>query len=163
MVLKVAYDILKDKVVAATADSPSLPRMELEETKKIAKGIGATHLIINTEEVKNESYLKNPNDRCYYCKSELYSKLNVLSAKIGIKNILNGTNFDDLKDYRPGFKAADENNVISPLKAAGLTKKDVRELAKHLGLNIWDKPSSPCLSSRVPYGSEITLKKIAKI
>ena len=163
LVLKAAYDVLKEKVVAVTADSPSLPRRELEETKKIAHEIGAKHLIINTEEVENENYLKNPNNRCYYCKSELYSKLKIISAQLGIKNIINGTNFDDLGDYRPGLKAANESKIISPLKDAKFTKEDVRELAKRLGLKAWDKPSSPCLSSRVPYGQEITLKKLAMI
>ena len=163
LVLKAAHDVLGDKVVAVTADSPSLPRRELEETKKIAKQIDARHLIISTEETKNKDYLKNPGNRCYYCKSELYSKLKIVSAQLGIKNIINGTNSDDLSDYRPGLRAADENNVISPLKEAKLTKTDVRELAKHLGLGAWDKPSSPCLSSRVPYGQEITMKKLSMI
>lgn len=163
LLLKVAHDVLRDNVVAATADSPSLPRKELEETKKTAEKIGARQIIINTEETGNENYLKNPNDRCYYCKSELYSKLSGLSKKLGIKNVLNGTNFDDISDYRPGLKAADENRVISPLKDAKLAKNEIRELAKHLSLEIWDKPSSPCLSSRVPYGQEITLKKLAMI
>ena len=163
LVLKVAFDVLKGNVVAATADSPSLPRKELEDAKKIAQQIGAKHVVIGTEETQNKNYLKNPNDRCYYCKSELYSKLKIISAQLGIKNIINGTNFDDLGDYRPGLKAAGENKIISPLKDAKFTKKDVRELAKHLGLEIWDKPSSPCLSSRVPYGNEITLKKLAMI
>ena len=163
LVLKAAYDVFGDKVVAITADSPSLPRRELEETKKIAQQIGAKHIIIDTEEAKNEEYLKNPNNRCYYCKSELYAKLKIFAKELGIKNILNGTNFDDISDYRPGLKAADENKVISPLKDAKLTKNEIRELAKHLGLEIWDKPSSPCLSSRVPYGQEITLKKLSMI
>ncbi len=163
LVLKVAYDILGDKAVAVTADSPSLPRKELEEAKKIAQQIGAKHLIINTGETKDDNYLKNPDNRCYYCKTELYTKSKDMSKQLKIKNILNGTNFDDLGDYRPGLKAADENNVISPLKDAKLTKNDIRELAKYLGLEIWDKPSSPCLSSRVPYGQEITLKKLSMI
>ena len=163
LVLKAAHDALGGKVVAVTADSPSLPRRELEETKDIARQIGARHLIINTKETENKDYLKNPGNRCYYCKSELYARLKIISCQLGIKNILNGTNFDDMVDYRPGLSAADENNVISPLKDTKLTKKEVRELAKHLGLEIWDKPSSPCLSSRVPYGSEITLKKLAMI
>ncbi len=163
LVLKVAYDVLGEKVIAITADSPSLPRRELEEAKKIAKQIGAKHLIISTEETKNAGYMKNPNDRCYYCKSELYSKLRMLSAQLGIADVLNGTNFDDLNDYRPGLIAADENKIISPLKEAKLAKNDVRELAKHFGLEIWDKPASPCLSSRVPYGNEITLKKLSMI
>ena len=163
LVLKIAFDVLKDKVVAVTADSPSLPRMELEETKKIAGNIGARHLIINTEEAENKDYLKNPGNRCYYCKSELYEKLKNVSKKLKIKNILNGTNFDDLSDYRPGLLAADQNKIISPLKDAKLSKKDVRQLAKYLDLEIWDKPSSPCLSSRVPYGQEITLRKLKMI
>ena len=163
LVLKVAYDVLGEKIVAVTADSPSLPRRELEETKKIAQQIGAKHLIINTKETESKDYLKNPSNRCYHCKSELYSELRIISAQLGVKNIVNGTNFDDLGDYRPGLKAAVENNVVSPLKDARLTKNDVRELAKDLGLKIWDKPSSPCLSSRVPYGQEITLKKLAMI
>ena len=163
LVLKVAHDALGDRAVAVTADSPSLPRTELQETESIAQQIGARHLIIGTQETKNKNYLKNPDDRCYHCKSELYAKLKIVSAQINIKNIINGTNFDDLGDYRPGLKAADENNVISPLKDAKIAKTEVRELAKHLGLEIWDKPSSPCLSSRVPYGQEITLKKLAMV
>lgn len=163
LVLKIAYDVLGDKAIAVTADSPSLPRRELEETKKIAKLIGARHLVINTKETQNQNYLENPANRCYYCKSELYSKLKIISDKLKIKNILNGTNFDDLSDYRPGLKAADEFNIISPLKGAKLTKNDVRELAKFLNIPLWDKPSSPCLSSRVPYGQEITLRKLKMI
>ncbi len=163
LVLKIAFDVLGQNVVAVTADSPSLPRNELDETKKIARKIGANHLIINTEETKNENYLKNPSDRCYHCKSELYSKLKEVSQELKIKHILNGTNLDDLGDYRPGLMAAVEFNVISPLKEAKFTKNDVRQLAKHLELEIWNKPSSPCLSSRVPFGQEITMKKLAMI
>ena len=163
LVLKAAYDVLGRKSIAVTADSPSLPRRELEEARKIAEEIGAKHIIISTEEVENENYLKNPANRCYYCKTELYTKLKVLSKKLGIRNILNGTNLDDLGDYRPGLKAADEHRIISPLKDANLSKNDVRKLANHLNLKSWDKPSSPCLSSRVPYGQEITLKKLKMI
>ena len=163
LVLKVAHDVLGEKIVAATADSPSLPRRELEETKKIAKQIGAKHIVISTEETKNENYLRNPSNRCYYCKSELYTKLKEVSKELEIKTIINGTNLDDLGDYRPGLKAAEENKVISPLRDAKLTKNEVRELAKYLGLEIWDKPSSPCLSSRIPYGQKITMKKLSMI
>lgn len=163
LVLKAAYDMMGSKIVAVTADSPSLPRRELEDTKKIARQIGVRHIVINTEETENKDYLKNPSNRCYYCKSELYAKLKNSSKELKIKNILNGTNYDDLGDYRPGLEAADENNIISPLKDAKITKNEIRELAKHLGLEIWDKPSSPCLSSRVPYGNEITLKKLSMI
>src|SRR3989344_4912796 len=163
LVLKIAYDVLGNKVIAVTADSLSLPRRELEATKKIAQQIGTNHLIINTDETRNENYLRNPDNRCYYCKSELYEKLKIVAEQLRIKNIVNGTNFEDLGDYRPGLIAADENNVTSPLKDAKFTKKDVREIAKHLGLEIWDKPSSPCLSSRVPYGQEITMQKLSMI
>ena len=163
LILKVARDLLGNNVIAATADSPSLPRKELEETKKIASKIGAKHIIINTQETSKEEYLKNPSNRCYYCKTELYSELKKLSQNTGIKNIINGTNYDDIGDFRPGLEAADESKILSPLKDAKLTKNDVRALAKHLGLDVWDKPSSPCLSSRVPYGQEITLKKLAMI
>ena len=163
LVLKVAYDVLWDKVIAITADSPSMPRRELEETQRITQEIGVKHIIINTKETENKKYIKNLNNRCYYCKSELYTKLKFIANKLGIKNILNGTNFDDLSDYRPGLKAADENNIISPLKESKITKNEVRELAKHLGLKIWDKPSSPCLSSRIPYGQEVTLRKLSMI
>ena len=163
LVLKVAYDALGEKMVAITADSPSLPRRELEETKKIAEEIGAKHIVINTLETENEEYLKNPNNRCYYCKTELYSKLKQASLQLGIKNILNGTNLDDLGDYRPGLKAAGEHNVISPLKDSGFAKSDVRELERKFNLRYWNKPSSPCLSSRMPYGHEITMKKLRMI
>ena len=163
LVLKVAYDALGENMVAITANSPSLPRRELEETKKIAEEIGAKHIVINTLETENEEYLKNPNNRCYYCKTELYSKLKQASLQLEIKNILNGTNLDDLGDYRPGLKAAGEHNVISPLKDSGFAKSDVRELARHLNLRYWNKPSSPCLSSRMPYGHEITMKKLRMI
>lgn len=163
LVLKVAYDALGDNAIAVTADSPSLPRRELAEAKKIARQIGARHLLINTNESRCGDYLKNPTNRCYYCKTELYTKLNIISRQLGTRNILNGTNFDDLSDYRPGLQAADENNISSPLRDAKLTKNEIRVLAKHLGMEIWDKPSSPCLSSRVPYGQEITLKKLAMV
>ncbi len=163
LLLKAAHDVLGDKVIAVTADSPSLPRRELEEAKKIAEEIGTKHIIINTEEAENDNYLKNPINRCYYCKTELYAKLKELSKKLGIKNILNGTNLDDLGDHRPGLKAADEHRIISPLKNTGLTKNDIRELARYLNLKAWDKPSSPCLSSRIPYGQEITSRKLKMI
>lgn len=163
LVLKAAYDVLGSEIIAITADSPSLPRRELEETKKIAEEIGARHIIITTEETENLDYTKNPNNRCYYCKTELYTKLKQISRQLDVKNILNGTNFDDLGDYRPGLKAAEEFNIISPLKDAKLMKNEVRELAKYLNLKLWDKPSSPCLSSRVPYGQQITIKKLKMI
>ena len=163
LVLKVAHDVLGDNAVAVTADSGSIPRRELEDAKDTAKKIGARHFIIKTEETSKESYLKNPTNRCYYCKSELYLKLKKISQELGIKKILNGTNLDDMGDHRPGIKAAEEYSIISPLKDAAISKKEVREIAMQLRLNVWDKPSSPCLSSRVPYGEQITLKKLKMI
>src|SRR3989338_2250328 len=106
LVLKAAHDVLGEKAIAVTADSPSVPRSESEETRKSAGEIGARHMIIGTEETQNPDYVKNPENRCYYCKSELYSKLKIVADKHNIKNILNGTNLDDIKDYRPGMKAA---------------------------------------------------------
>lgn len=163
LVLKAAYDALGNKAIAVTADSPSVPRKEIEEAKKIAGEIGAKHIIIGAEETKDENYLKNPGNRCYYCKSELYSKLKIVADRHKIRNILNGANYDDIKDYRPGMAAAEEYGIISPLRDAEFTKNDVRGLAKELGLKVWDKPASPCLASRVPYGMEVTLKKLSMI
>lgn len=163
LLLKVAYEVLGDRVLAVTADSPSLPRKELEEAKRIAKNIGARHLIVRTEEMKEQNYVKNPSNRCYFCKSELYLKLVEVVKREGIKYVANGTNLDDLGDYRPGLQAAQEYQVISPLKDANLTKSDIRAWAKKLDLEIWDKPANPCLSSRIPYGSEVTLEKLAMI
>ncbi|HLG23356.1 MAG TPA: ATP-dependent sacrificial sulfur transferase LarE [Candidatus Nanoarchaeia archaeon] len=163
LVLKVAHDILGENAIGVTADSPSLPRKELELAKLIAKEIGARHIVIRTKETENEQYLSNPKNRCYFCKSELYSKLKEACSELGIKNMLNGTNLDDTKDYRPGLIAADENKIISPLKDAGFTKEDVRILAKEIGLTVWEKPSSPCLSSRIPYGQKVTLQKLRMI
>lgn len=163
LLLKVAYDVLGDQVLAVTADSPSVPRKELEEAKRIAERIGAKHLIIKTEETQNENYFKNPANRCYFCKSELYSKLLETAKREKINYIANGTNLDDLGDYRPGLQAAQEYQVISPLKEANFTKNDIRTLAKKLDLEIWEKPASPCLSSRIPYGSEVTFKKLAMV
>lgn len=163
LLLKVANDSLEDRVLAVTADSPSIPRRELEQAKRIAEKIGARHLIIHTDETKNGNYMINPFNRCYFCKSELYSKLLEVAMSKKIQFIANGANLDDLQDYRPGLQAAQEYHIVSPLKDARLNKGDIRALAKRLNLEIWDKPASPCLSSRVPYGQKITLRKLDMI
>lgn len=163
LVLKVAYEVLGSKVLAVTADSPSVPRQEIAEAQRLAKSIGARHLVMTTEEIRNANYVANPADRCYFCKSELYWKLAEIARREQISYVANGTNVDDLGDYRPGLQAAAEYQVVSPLKEAGLTKADVRNLAKRLDLEIWDKPASPCLSSRIPYGMEVTPQKLAAI
>jgi len=163
VLLKVSYDILAENTLAVTSDSPSVPRSELEEAKKIAHEIGVRHLIIQTDEVTDANYFQNPADRCYFCKQELYSKLKQISEREKIPYIANGINMDDLGDYRPGLQAAAELKVVSPLREANFTKQDVRNLAKMLGLKIWDKPASPCLSSRIPYGRRVTVEKLSVI
>ncbi|NIV94880.1 ATP-dependent sacrificial sulfur transferase LarE [candidate division KSB1 bacterium] len=163
LVLKVAYEVLGPKVLAVTADSPSVPRREIAEAQRLAKSIGARHLVMATEEIRNANYVANPANRCYFCKSELYSKLAEIARREEIRYVANGTNVDDLGDYRPGLQAAAEYQVASPLREAGLTKADVRTLAKRLHLEIWDKPASPCLSSRIPYGMEVTPQKLTAI
>jgi len=163
LVLKVAHNVLGEKAMAATADSPSVPRREIAIAKNIATQIGAKHLIIKTEEIHDKNYSSNPVNRCYFCKSELYTKLLEVAKEENITTIANGTNLDDLGDYRPGLEAASEYKVVSPLKEAGLTKSDVRALAKQLDLEIWDKPAAPCLASRIPYQSAVTPEKLAAI
>lgn len=163
LLLKVACEVLGERVLAVTSDSPALPRMELSESKRVANGMGARHLVIPTYETKNEDYIRNPLNRCYFCKFELYSTLFQIAKREHIKHIANGTNLDDLGDYRPGLQAASEFKVISPLKDAGLSKNEVRFLARHLGLDICDKPATPCLASRIPYGIRVTPEKLAMI
>ena len=163
LVARICRDELGEKAIAVTATSPSYPKYELEQAKKIAKKIGIEHLIIETHEIKNEQYLKNKSNRCYFCKTTLYSELEKIAKELNYENILNGINVDDLGDFRPGIKAAKEYRVISPLKEVGLTKKDIIEIAEHLGLPNWNKPASPCLSSRVPYGIMITPEILEKI
>ncbi len=163
LVLKVAYHVLGHNALAVTADSLSVPRTALDDARRLAKTIGVRHLVIETGEMQNHNYLQNPANRCYFCKSELYSKLAEIACREKFQFIANGTNLDDLGDYRPGLQAAEEFQVVSPLKEARMTKAEVRLLAKKLHLKTWDKPASPCLSSRIPYGSAVTAKKLAMI
>jgi uncharacterized protein len=164
LVLKVAIDTLGPKcVVAVTGRSDSLARAEFDDACRLADAVGAEHVIIDTDEFDNPSYTANPQNRCYFCKTTLYAHLERFVARRGIKAIVNGTNADDLGDFRPGNAAAHEHNVRAPAAEAGLTKDDVRELSKRLGLPTHDKPASPCLSSRVPYGEEVTPEKLRMI
>jgi len=160
---KVCYDVLGGKCVAVTAVSETYPREDLESAKRIAKLVGIRHLIIRTNEMKNKKFSSNPKDRCYYCKTELFSELRKLAKRMKIKNIADGTNADDLKDFRPGLRAKEELGVTSPLALAGLNKTEIRKFLKDSGLPTHDKPSSPCLASRIPFDSEITLQKIKSI
>ncbi len=163
LVLKVAIEELGENAIAITASSPSLPEKELQETKSLASQMNAKHEIIFTQEMENANYSNNPQNRCYFCKSELYRKLQTIASEKRIHHILDGLNADDVGDYRPGMKAAEENGIYSPLKDAEITKQEVRELAKQLNLPNWNKPSSPCLSSRFPYGTRITMEGLRKV
>lgn len=164
LVLRVALDELgRDNVLAVTGRSASLKRSELEAAEALARSFGAEHVVLDTSEFDNAAYLANPANRCYFCKTTLYEHVRPLLASRGLTTLINGTNADDLTDYRPGLAAADEHGVRSPLAEAGMTKRDVRELARRLSLDVHDKPASPCLSSRVPYGESITPEKLRRI
>jgi len=163
LVAKIAYDVLGDRSLAVTAVSPSLLPEELDEAQNQAQIIGIKHELINTEEMSNPNYTSNPVNRCYFCKSELHDKLKPLAQAKGYPYVIDGVNADDLQDYRPGIQAAKERRVRSPLAEVGITKIEVREITKILGLPWWDKPSQPCLSSRFPYGEEITVTKLQRV
>lgn len=161
--LKVAYDVLGDNVIAVTAKSSTYPEREYNEAKKYIAQFGAKHITIISEELEIEGFSKNPTNRCYFCKTELFTKVRKEAEKYGLKHVFDGSNFDDIGDYRPGMKAAKEQGVISPLKLAELTKSDIRELSKQLNIPTWNKPSFACLSSRFPYGKEITVEKLSMV
>ncbi|MEW6088780.1 MAG: ATP-dependent sacrificial sulfur transferase LarE [bacterium] len=161
--LKVGHDVLGRNILAVTAQSETYPARELKEAVKLAKAIEARHMVIKTKELNNKNFKSNPPDRCYFCKLELFAKLADIAGKENIKWICDGTNRDDLKDVRPGRQAAKEFGVRSPLLEAGLTKEDIRRLSRELGLPTWNKPSMACLSSRIPYGEEITKENLVKI
>jgi uncharacterized protein len=149
--------------VAVTADSPSLAAGELDAARQIAARIGIRHVVIRTNEFARPGYQRNAGDRCYYCKTELYSQLEGRAAELGVDVIVNGANVDDQGDYRPGMRAATEHAVRSPLIEAGFTKSDVRSLAQEWDLPVWDKPASPCLSSRIAYGVEVTPERVRRV
>ena len=149
--------------MAVTGKSPSLAAGELEQAIKLAKQIGIRHQIIATEEFSQENYLRNATDRCYHCKNELYSQVDLLLPQLNAEVVVNGANLDDLGDYRPGLKAASQHRVRSPLAECKIGKKTVRELAALWELPVWNKPASPCLSSRVAYGQSITPELLQRI
>jgi uncharacterized protein len=163
LVAKVAYDVLGSKSLAVTAKSPSLLPEELADAIAQAAEIGITHQVVETQEMSNPDYTSNPIDRCYFCKSELHDTLKPLARKLGFPYVIDGVNRDDLGDYRPGIQAAKERGSRSPLAEVGITKLEVREMAKSLGLPWWNKPAQPCLSSRFPYGEEITVDKLQRV
>ncbi|MGB3492672.1 MAG: ATP-dependent sacrificial sulfur transferase LarE [Elainellaceae cyanobacterium] len=163
LVAKVAFDVLGDRALAVTAESPSLLPDDLEDARVQAAMIGIAHEVVQTHEMENPNYTANPVNRCYFCKSELHDTLKPLALKRGYAYVIDGVNADDLHDYRPGIQAAKERGARSPLAEAGISKIEVRELSKLLGLAWWDKPAQPCLSSRFPYGEEITVTKLRRV
>jgi len=163
LVAKIAYDVLGDRALAVTAVSPSLLPEDLEDACIQAAEIGIPHEIVETHELENPNYAANPVNRCYFCKSELHDTLKPLALERGYPYVVDGVNADDLTDYRPGIQAAKERGARSPLAELGVTKAEVREIAKILGLSCWDKPAQPCLSSRFPYGEEITIAKLQRV
>jgi uncharacterized protein len=146
-----------------TGDSASYPTFQRELADQITNGFGIRHLIVATEEFEDANYTSNPANRCYYCKSELYTKLNALARERGFTTVCDGTNADDVGDYRPGRQAAREMGVRSPLLECGMTKADIRELSRRAGLPSWNEPASACLSSRIPYGQVVTIEKLSMV
>ena len=163
VVARAAFEALGDNAVAVTADSPSVARAELADARRLAALIGIRHEVISTDEFSNPLYLQNDGSRCFHCKDELYSQIESLLPRLGMNVICSGANVDDAGDYRPGLKAAAEHHVRHPLQEASLTKADVRRLALHWGLPTWDKPASPCLSSRLAPGVAVTTERTARI
>ncbi len=163
LVAKIAYDVLGDRALAVTAKSPSLLPEELVDAIEQAATIGIAHQVVETHELDNPNYASNPVNRCYFCKSELHDTLKPIALKFGYPFVIDGVNADDLQDYRPGIQAARERGARSPLAELGITKLEVREIAKSIGLPWWNKPAQPCLSSRFPYGEEITIPKLNRV
>jgi uncharacterized protein len=160
----VCHNMLGEKAVAVTAKSPTYTPEELEEAKSTAKEIGIKHYVVETDELSNENFCKNPENRCYYCKKELFECLADIAGKFGFKAIFEGTNFSDLSDHRPGLKAVKERgDVYSPWAANRFSKDEIRALAKELGLALHDKPAMACLASRIPYNEPVTAEKLARI
>jgi pyridinium-3,5-biscarboxylic acid mononucleotide sulfurtransferase len=166
LVMRVSHEVLGEKALACIGVSPSYPKRELRAAIEFAKQIGATYRLVYPNEIENENYAANPNNRCYFCKTELHGELVSLAAREGFAVVLDGTNADDATidaAFRPGISAAREHGVRSPLCEAGIGKAEAREIAKHLGMAIWDKPAMACMSSRVPHGTPITPELLARI
>jgi len=163
LVLAIATDELGSRAFGVTGKSASLASSELAGAVGFADALGATHAIVETDELANPQYLANPVDRCFHCKDELYGKLAEIARERGARYVVDGFNVDDMGDYRPGRKAAAQWGVRSPLAECGFTKADVRELARERGLDVWEKPALACLSSRFPYGTPITLELLRQV
>lgn len=163
LVLKVAHDHLGPQAIGVTAVSPTFPHIELDVARRVGAEIGARHVIIETDQLEVEAFVRNDASRCYHCKTDLYRALGKLRQELGIDAIVDGTNLDDLGDDRPGITAAREWGVRSPLVEAEVTKAEVRTLARELGLSNWAKPAAACLSSRIPRGTTITLERLSRV
>ncbi len=163
VVAQAAYEALGDSAIAVTAVSESLAAGELDEARELAQKIGIRHRVIRTEEFADPNYRRNDSNRCYFCKSELYGRLSGMLGELGVELIASGANTDDMGDYRPGLRAASEHGVRHPLQECDLSKADVRALARSWGLPTWDKPATPCLSSRVAYGEDPTPERVRMI
>jgi uncharacterized protein len=163
LLVAVAHKVLGDRAVAVTASSPTYPAHEVALAQSLARQLGVRHILIEANELDDASFVANDPQRCYYCKGGLMNQLKRIAAEEGLSGVVDGTNHDDLGDYRPGRRAAEECGVRSPLMEAGLTKADIRRLAKGMGLPNWDKPSNPCLASRFPYGTPITAELLERI
>jgi uncharacterized protein len=161
--LKTAHDALGDRAVALTATSATIPPGELEAARDFARALGCRHIIMDSHELANPAFSRNPANRCFFCKDELYRICRVEADILGIETIVDGTNLDDLKDHRPGLQAAKQWRVRHPLVEVEMTKSDIRRYSHELNLPTWNKPSSPCLSSRFPYGTEINLERLSKV
>jgi uncharacterized protein len=161
--LKVAHEVLGDRVLAVTARSSTYPEREYQEAVSFTEKNGIKHITIISEELDVDGFSDNPPNRCYLCKKELFVKIIKIGTEFNFKYVAEGSNIDDLGDYRPGLKAVEELKVISPLRTAQLTKSEIRELSRELGLKTWNKPSFACLSSRFPYGEKITREKLSMV
>ncbi len=162
-VLKVAHDTIGDRVLALTTTSPTMPEEDRRSAIEMARLIDARHMVVESNELDVPGYASNPIHRCYLCKSNLFTVCEAKAGELGISQIVDGLNLDDLRDYRPGMKAAAERRVRHPLVEVELPKAGIRELSRELGLPTWDRPASPCLSSRFPYGTEITPEGLRKV
>lgn len=163
LLLRVAADVLKDQVLAVTVDTPLFSRQEMRAAQKLAKSLQVNLMIVKANSLELPAVAKNSNQRCYYCKLFLFSGLKQIAKNKGLNQIVEGSNLDDTKDFRPGEKAIKELGIRSPLVEAGFRKKDIRQLAKYLGLPNWNKPEAACLASRIPYGQPLDRKLLSKI
>ncbi len=163
LLLKLCHDILKDRVVAVTATSALQPGHENEAALQTARDLGVRHIRIQSKILEKAVFLKNTDQRCYHCKHHLFKKLRELAGDLDLEHVAHGANADDLSDYRPGFRAAEEHGVVAPLLEAGLGKDEIRQLSKELNLATWDKPAMACLATRIPYGTKLTPERLDQV